>query len=74
MVMTDSVERTLTALDRCDACGARAQYAVELEAGELLFCRHHFSKNEEILINIAIDIYDASDAFIEPKHPVLDTE
>lgn len=74
MVMTDSVERTLTALDRCDACGAQAYYAVELKAGDLLFCRHHFSKNEDTLINIAIDIYDKSDALTEPKHPALDTE
>jgi hypothetical protein len=74
MVVTDSVERTLTAADRCDACGARAQYAVKLEEGELLFCGHHFTKNEEALINVAIDIYDSSDSFIEPKRPALDTE
>lgn len=74
MMVTDSIEKTLTALDRCDACGAQAYYTVELKAGNLLFCRHHFSKNEDALINIAIDIYDKSDALTEPKHPVLDTE
>ena len=56
MVMTDSVEKTFTAADRCDACGARAQCAVKLQAGELLFCGHHFTKNVEALINVAIDI------------------
>lgn len=74
MVMTDSVERTLTASDRCDACGAQAYYEVKLETGELFFCRHHFSKNEDALINVAIDIYDESDVLTEPKRPALDTE
>jgi hypothetical protein len=31
----------LTALDRCDRCGARAQHRVTFTAGELLFCEHH---------------------------------
>jgi hypothetical protein len=74
MVMTDSVEKTLTASDRCDVCNAQAYYEVKLETGELFFCRHHFSKNEEALINVAIDIYDESDSLTEPKRPALDTE
>ena len=31
----------LTALDRCDRCGAQAFVRVEMRAGELLFCGHH---------------------------------
>jgi hypothetical protein len=31
----------LTAADRCDRCGARAQVRVEMRGGELLFCAHH---------------------------------
>jgi hypothetical protein len=74
MVMTDLEQRLLTTSDRCDSCGAQAYYAVELKTGELFFCRHHFSKNEDTLINIAIDIYDESDALTEPKRSALDTE
>jgi hypothetical protein len=35
--------RELTALDRCDRCGAQAYVRAVLEAsgGELLFCGHH---------------------------------
>ncbi len=31
----------LSALDRCDLCGAQAYIRVTLESGELLFCAHH---------------------------------
>ncbi|OFI38986.1 hypothetical protein BIU82_16150 [Arthrobacter sp. SW1] len=42
--MTTAVaDRTLTAADRCDRCGAQAYVRVVLETsgGELLFCGHH---------------------------------
>jgi hypothetical protein len=40
---TATADRTLTALDRCDRCGAQAYVRAILEAtgGELLFCAHH---------------------------------
>ena len=31
----------LTAVDRCDRCGAQAFYRAVLVSGELLFCAHH---------------------------------
>src|ERR1700740_562413 len=34
----------LSALDRCDLCGAQAYIRVTLESGELLFCAHHGAK------------------------------
>jgi hypothetical protein len=35
-------DRTLTAVDRCDRCGAQAYVRVVLEtSGELMFCAHH---------------------------------
>ena len=74
MTMTEIEERLLTSNDRCDACGAQAYYAVELKTGELLFCRHHFAKNEDTLISIAIDIYDESDVLTEPRRPSLDED
>lgn len=37
----------LTALDRCDRCGAAAQVrAVLASGGELLFCGHHAREHE----------------------------
>ncbi|MDR1440794.1 MAG: hypothetical protein LBJ02_00105 [Bifidobacteriaceae bacterium] len=40
MTTTEHAPR-LTALDRCDRCGARAYYRATLMSGELLFCGHH---------------------------------
>jgi hypothetical protein len=61
MVMTEALERVLTAHDRCDRCIAQAMYMVTLQSGELYFCGHHFREYETILIDIAVDIYDSSD-------------
>jgi hypothetical protein len=39
--------RELTRGDRCDSCGAEAFVLVAMSSGlELLFCGHHFAKNE----------------------------
>lgn len=52
---TKAEERTetLTVLDRCDACGAQAYVSVPLSTGSLLFCNHHWQKNEEKLASLA---------------------
>ena len=52
--MTDTEVRdmsttTLTALDRCDRCGAQAYVVTTHEAGELMFCAHHFAEHEKFL-------------------------
>ena len=54
----ESVE--LSALDRCDSCGAQAYVRVTLETGELLFCAHHGSKFKEKLSAKALDWHDES--------------
>ena len=38
----------LNAQDRCDQCGAQAFHWVQLtySAGGMLFCHHHFQRNE----------------------------
>ena len=48
----------MTALDRCDACGAQAYVRVQLETGELLFCAHHARKHADALQKVATDIHD----------------
>lgn len=42
-MLTQEKTRTLTALDRCDRCSARAYVLVEGNIGELLFCSHHYN-------------------------------
>jgi hypothetical protein len=49
----------LTALDRCDRCGAQAYVRVELDSGsELLFCAHHGREHADRLREIAVAIHD----------------
>ncbi|MET7994088.1 hypothetical protein ABZU76_24660 [Amycolatopsis sp. NPDC005232] len=47
----------LTAVDRCDRCGAAAQVrAVLSSGGELLFCGHHAREHEAKLKELAAEI------------------
>jgi hypothetical protein len=49
----------LTALDRCDRCGARAYVRVLLPSRlELLFCAHHNRQYASALAKIAVEIHD----------------
>ncbi|MCT1866175.1 hypothetical protein M3B90_01325 [Dermabacter sp. p3-SID358] len=55
-------ERTLTAHDRCDRCGAQAYVKFELEVGgELLFCAHHARANAKALEGIATRVVDETE-------------
>lgn len=58
--MTPTIDaRELTALDRCDRCGAQAYVRIVLGSGsELLFCGHHWHDNEARLREIAVSIQD----------------
>lgn len=51
-------EYRLTAADRCDACGAQAYIAAEVNGSELLFCAHHGRKYEEKLRSVATSWHD----------------
>ncbi len=59
---------TLTALDRCDSCGAQAYIRVTLASGELLFCAHHGAEFKEKLAPTAIAWHDESSRLLEPEH------
>jgi hypothetical protein len=49
----------LTAVDRCDRCGAQAYVRVLLpNCLELLFCAHHNRQYSSALANIAVEIQD----------------
>lgn len=58
------VERPLSNVlnnaDRCDQCGAQAFIWVNMPnaTAGLLYCRHHFLRNESKLREYAIDIVD----------------
>lgn len=56
-----SASAPLTALDRCDACGAQAYVLVRLELGEFLFCGHHAAKHGEALRPTALHWHDETD-------------
>ena len=52
----------LTAVDRCDRCGARAYVRVLLPSRrELLFCAHHSRQHASALAEIAVEIRDETD-------------
>lgn len=58
--MTELVtDTTLTAVDRCDRCGAQAYLRVFLRSGgELMFCAHHANAHREKLVEVASRIQD----------------
>lgn len=57
--MTEVEEEVLlTALDRCDRCGAAAMVRAVAEWGELLFCGHHYKANDLPLAAAGARIYD----------------
>ncbi|GAA0637896.1 hypothetical protein GCM10009547_47870 [Sporichthya brevicatena] len=50
---------SLTAVDRCDRCGAQAYIRVVLSEGsDLLFCAHHGRQYELKLREIATEFHD----------------
>lgn len=58
-------DRSLTALDRCDSCGAQAYVRVTMSSGELLFCAHHAARFKEKLSEKAIAWHDESSRLLE---------
>jgi hypothetical protein len=57
-----SLDWTLTAVDRCDRCGARAYVRVLLPSRlDLLFCAHHNRQYASELTKIAVEIRDETE-------------
>ena len=66
MTATNSPSETatapkLSALDRCDSCGAQAYVRVRLQSGELFFCGHHASQVRSALEPTALEWLDETD-------------
>lgn len=55
---TSEVTFELTALDRCDSCGAQAYVRVRLQSGELFFCGHHAAEAKPRLEPVALEWLD----------------
>lgn len=52
----------LSALDRCDRCGAQAYVRVQLPTGgELFFCAHHGREHGDKLREMAVTIHDETE-------------
>lgn len=59
--MTTALAPELTAIDRCDRCGAQAYIRARLASGgELLFCAHHGREHLPALQGKTIEIHDES--------------
>jgi hypothetical protein len=57
----------LTAIDRCDRCGAQAYVRVTMaNGGELLFCAHHGREYAPALTALQASIRDESERLDEP--------
>jgi len=65
----------LTAVDRCDRCGAQAYLRVELASGlELLFCAHHAREHEAKLREVAVNVIDETHKLADSPAPAPDAE
>lgn len=53
----------ITALDRCDKCGAAAMVRATLVTGELYFCGHHARQIATPLVLKSIQVYDPEGVF-----------
>jgi hypothetical protein len=57
----------LTALDRCDSCGAQAYVRATMTTGDLLFCAHHAAEFKEKLSATALEWHDESFRLLDQK-------
>ena len=64
----------LTALDRCDACSGQAYYIATKDSMNLLFCRHHFNKQEDGLTTQGFGIVDQFFMLMSNVNPLENTE
>ena len=65
----------LTAVDRCDRCGAQAYLRVSLQGGaELLFCAHHAREHGDKLREIAEYVHDETGKLADTPAIAADDE
>jgi hypothetical protein len=65
----------LSAIDRCDRCGAQAYLRVELAGGgDLLFCAHHAREHGDKLREIAVHVQDETGRLGDTPSAAPETE
>ena len=74
--MTATAQLTsLSAVDRCDRCGAQAYIRAVLAGGsELLFCGHHGRRHEPKLRPLAVEWHDETDRLMTTPSTALADE
>ena len=60
---TTTTHEPLSALDRCDKCGAQALVRATLANGELYFCGHHGREMSSKLVASSLVVYDPEGVF-----------
>lgn len=67
---TVTTKKTLTALDRCDRCGAQAYIRAVLQKSgkDLLFCAHHAREHEGKLKSLVSIWQDESNKISKQKN------
>lgn len=60
-VKEEKPKRVLSNFDCCDQCGHQAFFHATFEFGDLLFCRHHYYRNEAFIYDNALDLVDESE-------------
>lgn len=63
----ESKEYVLGPSTRCDSCNAEALVLIKGVTGELMFCGHHYNKNESALVGFAYEIIDERAKLIQNK-------
>lgn len=62
--IVEDTDYLLTTDDRCDVCDSQAYVYVNFESGDLLFCLHHWKKNQESASKTATEIHDESERLL----------
>jgi len=65
MPETKVKEKVLKIADRCDRCGAQAFILATGVSGELMFCGHHYHKDEYAITQWAYKIVNELDTINE---------
>ena len=53
----------MSALDRCDKCGAQALVRATLANGQLYFCGHHGREISDKLVASSLEVFDPEGVF-----------
>ena len=60
---TTTTHESMSALDRCDKCGAQALVRATLVNGQLYFCGHHGREISGKLVASSLVVYDPEGVF-----------